>query len=88
MPLEHHALELVVQHEYLDTDAVLRRGLELHRGHAKRRITVDVDDGLVGSADLGTNGGRETEARGLKKTVRNTLLLHDRIECLRQDHQR
>ena len=65
LPLEHHTLEFVVQHQDLDADAILRRGLELHRGHAERRVAVDVDDGLVRGADLGTDGRGETKAHRL-----------------------
>lgn len=66
LPLLYHSLELVVQDHDLDTDTVLRSSLELHRRHAKRCISVDVDDGLVRSADLGTNGRWQTEAHRLQ----------------------
>ena len=56
LPLQDHALELVVQHHDLDTDVVLRGGLQLHGGHAERRVAVDVYDNLVRCAHFCADG--------------------------------
>lgn len=73
LPLLYHTLELVVQDDDLDANAKLRRSLKLHGGHTKRSITVNIDDHLLGCADLGANGRRKTEAHGLNKRRMNTL---------------
>jgi hypothetical protein len=66
LPLQHHALELVVEDEDLDTDVVLRRRSKLHRSHTERRITVNINDNLLGVGDFRANSSGETEAHSLR----------------------
>jgi hypothetical protein len=58
LPLLNHALELVIQDEDFDTNLELRGSGELHRGHAERRIAIDVNDSLVWCSNFGADSGR------------------------------
>jgi hypothetical protein len=65
LPLKDHTLEFVVEDEDLDANTELGGCGELHSSHAEGGITVDVDDRLLRSCYLGTNGSRKTETHGL-----------------------
>ena len=67
LPLLHHTLELVVQHNDLDANVELRRRRELHCRHAERRVAVDVDDSLLWRTDFCADGRWETEAHRLRR---------------------
>jgi hypothetical protein len=75
LPLKDHTLELVVQDEDLDADVVLRGGGELHGGHRERGVSIDVDDDLLRSGDLGSDGRRESKAHGLRRRKRTGVRL-------------
>lgn len=64
LPLSDHTLFLVVQDDDLDTNVELSSGAKLSKGHAERRITIDVDDESFGTGNLCANSGRKTEAHG------------------------
>jgi NitT/TauT family transport system permease protein len=60
--LEHVALgrhDAVVEHDGEDGDAVARRGLDVHAGHADGRVAHDVDAKLVRRRELRAHGDAE-----------------------------
>lgn len=60
LPLLDHALELVVEHQELDANAVLGSGGHLHGGHAEGCIAVNVDDVFVRCSHLGADARGQT----------------------------
>lgn len=71
LPLKNHTLELVVEDENLDSDVVLGSGLELHGGHGEGSVSVDVDDDLVRSGDLGSDSRGKSETHSSESSRRN-----------------
>ena len=58
LPLQNHSLEFVVQHQDFHSDTELASRLEFHSGHAETGVSVDIDDSLVWSGNLRTDGCR------------------------------
>ena len=69
LPLDHHALELIVQDHYLDTNVILRSCSKFHGSHAERSITINVNDHFVRRGDLCANSRREAEPHGLETVL-------------------
>ena len=64
LPLRHHALLLVVQHDDLDADVELRRGAELRECHVEAGVPVDVNHQGVRAGDFGADGRGEAVSHG------------------------
>lgn len=85
-PFPARTLEVVVDDEDLDANAVLHCSDELHARHEERRVAVNVDDSLTRCAELGANGCGDPKAHGSRTTARDDRAWHLPPVVLRGPH--
>ena len=86
LPLLHHAIAAVVEHDDLHWQIVCRHRLELADVHADAGVAIDVDDQAVGTSELGADGGGQTEAHRAHAAGRQPQARLGEIEVLRRPH--
>jgi hypothetical protein len=86
LPLLHHAIAVVVQHDDLDRQVVGGDRFHLADVHAHRRVAVDVDDQVARVRELRADRRRQAEAHGAHRTRGEPQARPLEVEVLGRPH--